>query len=1401
MNWGAGDLAKEWKRFKQHCQFTFDGPLSEKTEKAKVNYLMTYVGDKGREVYETFDWTPAAEGQAREQDTLEGVYAKFAHHVAPKTNRIRATVEFNRRKQGENEKFDNFVTDLKILVKDCGYLEDDRMVRDCIVLRSYNETVQEKCIDQGDTLTLAKAIEIGQNYEVQQDSMKAIKGEDSKVHAISSQRKKARPTNKSKQASYGSNRESRNNNRKSTSTDRYKPQRRDKTPRRDDARSQKCMKCGYGKHKRHETCPAQNERCSYCHGRNHFASVCFKKSSAHHVDEYESDVSDNYYDQRSVYDSQSESDDQYTQSVHHTDLISAMGKTDGEWFEAVQIEHKDVQIQIDTGTKESIMPTSVFQSLNCKKKLQKTHHQFKSYSNHPLQIQGKIRLATKYNDQCVDIDYYVVEADRKPVLLSGRASKALGLISRVHNIDKYPELKTTTGLLPGTYSLKTDPTVKPVVHGPRKLPHALAQRVKDKLREMEKDGHIKKVTEPTDWVNSMCTVLKGDKLRICLDPKDLNNAIRREHYPTPTVEEIVASMPGANTFSVIDAKSGFLQVKLDYESSLLTTFNSCLGRFRWLRLPFGIKSAPEIYQRIMDDMLHDIEGARAIMDDIIVAGRSEEEHDQIMRKVVERATEWNLKLNFNKCQIKQKHVKYVGHVFTAQGLQPDPEKVRAVKDLPTPTSKGDVKRFLGMIQYLSKFVPNLSEIDGPLRDVVKKNCQFHWDKPQARSFRHLKDLCTKHPVLAYYDVHKEVTIQCDASSYALGGVLLQEGKPIAYTSCALKAAEKNYAQIEKEMLAIVHSCTKFHQYIFGKPVKVQTDHKPLQAIFSKPLLAAPMRLQSMLLKLQPYDLHVQYVPGTEIPIGDALSRANLPNTEPDEEPIMVNMVDFVAVTPTRYQDFQTRTADELNELHTIILKGWPDTKSDTPHAVREYWPYRDELAVYDGLVYKGMRIVVPPSVRSDMLKQIHESHLGINKCKQRARETLFWPGMSQQVQNMVEDCPTCNTYQNQQHKEPMKPSKIPDLPWSEVGSDIFDWKGDSYLLTVDYYSKFIEVDKLTDQSSNTTIEVLKSQISRHGIPVVLRSDNGPQFSSSEFDNFCRDYQIQHKTSSPHFPQSNGEAERAVQTVKKMWKKCSDKQLALLDYRTTPLPSCDLSPAQLLMGRRPRNKLPASKKLLQPKPYNPEEVKKRFAKAKANQQYYYDKKAGDYLPSLQPGDPVRMSPFTRSDKWLPATVVDLHSPRSYIIEHNGRKYRRNRQHLRLATYKANKDPNYHNRPNIRSNTHTANKDPNHHNAAPKSQTKHTYAAREPPKVPSAQPPSSSAPPVASRRQPPPMPTEERRPEAQTPPDLPSLVTQPAAETVQRSPRRNRRSDSATEQSPPVYVTRSGRRSVPPKRLDV
>ena len=340
----------------------------------------------------------------------------------------------------------------------------------------------------------------------------------------------------------------------------------------------------------------------------------------------------------------------------------------------------------------------------------------------------------------------------------------------------------------------------------------------------------------------------------------------------------------------------------------------------------------------MDEMLEGITGARAIMDDILIAGKTRQQHDAILEKVIRKATEWNLKLNFKKCQLRQSSVKYVGHIISDKGVHPDDEKIKAVKEMPDPQSKEDVRRFLGFIQYLAKFIPNLSEIDAPLREILKKKTEFFWEKSQQESFEALKEACCKAPVLSLYDVKKEVTIQCDASSYALEGVLLQEGKPIAYTSRALNETEARYAQIEKEMLAIVHCCKKFHHYIFGKPVTVESDHKPLQAIYSKPIFAAPMRLQNMMLRLQAYDLTVVYKPGKEIPVGDALSRANLQCTEPDIKPLSINMTQFlhVTVSPSKYAEFQKKTADKLNELYSMIIKSWPDTKLETPHSIREY---------------------------------------------------------------------------------------------------------------------------------------------------------------------------------------------------------------------------------------------------------------------------------------------------------------------------------------------------------------------------------------------------------------------------------------------------------------------------------
>ena len=562
----------------------------------------------------------------------------------------------------------------------------------------------------------------------------------------------------------------------------------------------------------------------------------------------------------------------------------------------------------------------------------------------------------------------------------------------------------------------------------------------------------------------------------------------------------------------------------------------------------------------MDQMLEGIEGAVSVMEDILIAAPTVQEHDAILRRVVENAKSYNLP-----------SVPYVGHLITADGLKPDPAKVEAVQGMSPPLDKEGVHRFLGFVTYLSKFIPNLSEVDAPLRQLLKRDVEFAWQPAQQQAFDKLKELCKHPPVLKYFDPAKPVVIFCDASSSGLGAVLLQEDQPIAFSSRSLTDAETSYAQIEKETLSIVHACTKFHNYIFGTHVTVYNDHKPLEDIFKKSLLSTPMRIQRMRLRLQWYDLTVKYRRGKDMELPDTLSRAQLSENTPEMDGLeCISMLNFVSVGDQKYTELQVRTKEELSCLQQIIQCGWPEHRREVPVQIQPYWDSRSQLALSDGLIFKGLRIVVPPTMREHMLRLIHQSHLGIVKSKQRAREALYWPGMSAQIEEVVRNCSLCADFQNKLPRQPLKPTETPNLPFEKVASDLFEFEGKQYILLVDYYSKFIEVDGMRDTRSRTVIDTPNAQFGRHGIPATMRTDNGPQYSSEEFKDFCKSYSILHVTSSPHTPHSNGEAERAVQTVKRLWNKAPDKHLALLYYRSTSLESVGLSPAQLLMGRRPRN---------------------------------------------------------------------------------------------------------------------------------------------------------------------------------------------------------------------------------------
>ena len=413
-------------------------------------------------------------------------------------------------------------------------------------------------------------------------------------------------------------------------------------------------------------------------------------------------------------------------------------------------------------------------------------------------------------------------------MLGLKTSTEMKLIKRIEAVANDPLCEyadTFTGLgciTDVNHHIKIDPTYKPVIHPPRKIPVTIRKKVKDELARMEQLGVIERIHEPADWVNSMVTVMKPNgKLRICIDPRDLNKAIKREHYPMRTIEEIVSRMPNAKVFSVLDASSGFWQVKLDRDSAKLCTFNTPFGRYMFTRLPFGISSAPDVFQSIMSEMFEDIDGVEVVVDDLLIWGETEEEHDIRLKQVLERAKRRNVKLNRDKSQIKREQISYVGHVIGKDGIKPDPKKVEAIVKLNAPTGKEELQRFLGMTTYLAKFIPNYSQVSAPLKILLEKSTEWHWAAEQEASFQKLKNLITNAPVLKFFDPKKPTSISVDASSKGMGAVLLQDEGPIAYASKSLTSCQTNRERTPRNCIW-VYKISPLHIW----PIKCTSGNGP-----------------------------------------------------------------------------------------------------------------------------------------------------------------------------------------------------------------------------------------------------------------------------------------------------------------------------------------------------------------------------------------------------------------------------------------------------------------------------------------------------------------------------------------------------------------------------------------------
>ena len=963
--------------------------------------------------------------------------------------------------------------------------------------------------------------------------------------------------------------------------------------------------------------------------------------------------------------------------------VFTVNESKDEWMVTLSTGGKLFDVEIDSGARCNIINLSTVKYLNVEHKMVSSNSVISGIGGNRIKACGQIELPCNHRNDRFMLNFQVVDTPKIINLLGRNDCCKLGVIKRVHiaknendSVSKISReygdvLNDMIGCIPGEHAIKINDKVEPVVNPPRPVPTAIRDQVKRELDHLEKCGIITKVREPTDWVNAMvCVRKKNGRVRICIDPTELNKAILRAHYPMNTIEEVATRLKGSRLFSTLDANQGYYQLKLDDKSSMLTTFNTPFGRYRYTRMPMGLSCASEIFQREMVNIFGQLDGVEIVVDDLLVHGKDEEEHNLRLRKVLETARKHGIKLNKDKCKLGRSEVDYVGHKITHNGLMVTEERTKAIKMLRDPENHQELETILGMLGYVSKFIPNLSKLNAPLRALKTK--EWQWGPEEKKSLESIKSILVSSPVLKYFDVSKPVTLTVDASTKGLGAAIVQEDGTVAYASRALTSAETRYAQIEREMLAVVFGFTRFHKLLYGKlDVTVESDHQPLERLVLKPMHATPMRIQKMRLKLQPYNFKLIYKKGKEIGLADCLSRFPIETVDKSsmmDEDLMVCTAETIGGKWNSKIEMATQQDPDLQALRRVILEGWPQDRQNSSSEVQPYWDFKDELSTYNGIVYKGERIVIPRDMRPQILEILHKPHLGIVRTKQRARDAVYWPGMNKQIEDLISKCDICIKHRSRQQKEPMTIHEIPQLPWEKVATDLFEYKGSHFMVIVDYFSNFIEVVSLgRDIKTNDIVKGLKINIARYGIMKTLVSDNGPQFSSTAFQQFTKTYGIEHITSSPRYPQSNGLAEKSVQCIKRLLTKCSesgeDFHLALLALRNTPRDDLE-SPMQRLMGRRAQTNLPIATTLLQPASVNTKQVHDQLLSQREKQKYYYDR-GSKPLKSISDENAVRIR---TPNGWEPAEYVGRHPlPNSHVVKTDGqnRTYRRNRRDL-LAT---------------------------------------------------------------------------------------------------------------------------------------
>lgn len=688
---------------------------------------------------------------------------------------------------------------------------------------------------------------------------------------------------------------------------------------------------------------------------------------------------------------------------------------------------------------------------------------------------------------------------------------------------------------------------------------------------------------------------------------------------------------------------------------------------------FGINCAPEIFQKTMEKILAGCIGCLIYIDDILIFGIDQKSHDERLKIILGRLKEFNVLLNKDKCVIGKTDIEFLGHRLSSNGIKPTHDKIIAIQQFRAPATAEETRSFLGLVNFVGKFIPNLADTTEPLRRLTRNETKFKWDEEQQLAFEKIKSHMTNEMTLGFYKADDRTQIIADASPFALGAVLVQfkdtEPRVISYASRSLSKTEQNYAQTEKEALALVYAMERFHFYVFGREVELVTDHKALEILFG-PKAKPCARIERWVLRLQSYRYKVVYKPGKSN-IADPLSRLVVHEVtkHPDTDAYVRWIVTHAEPKALKLQEISAASTKDL----TIQAVRKALKENIWNESAKPFKNFETELCFSDEILLRGTRIVIPHELTRKTLELAHEGHPGMSVMKKRLRAKVWWPRIDEHVDKYVKSCKGCTLVSAPAAPEPMRRTELPAEPWSHIAIDFLGPlpSGHYLLMIVDYFSRFLEVEIMSKIDSAETIKRLKVIFARFGFPERLTADNGRQFTSSEFTNFCETNNIELVHTTPYWPQMNGEVERQNRSILKRLSIWQEEKLDwkdelnnyLIMYRSTPHSITLKSPAELMYKRALRDKIPTMNRSY-PQPVD-EELRDRDKITKNKGKEYADEKRHAKTSEINEGDKVLVKRLIPTNK-----LATTFEPTEYqVIKWNGSEVTVQNPET-LSTYKRN-----------------------------------------------------------------------------------------------------------------------------------